>query len=73
MDFVDFITNNIDWLICAGGILGFVGTVVGWRPVFNEEQMSTWVERYGLKRVRIVVAIVYLVLGFFGAVMALLG
>jgi hypothetical protein len=69
---MDFLFNNIDWFICAGGILGFIGTVMGWKAFFNEEQMSTWVERYGLKRVRIVVAIVYLVLGFFGAVMALL-
>ena len=61
----------LDWIIFLGGIAGFIGTLMGWKAFFNEDQMSTWIERYGRQRVRTVVAIVYLVLGLFGGYMAL--
>lgn len=61
----------LDWIIFLGGLAGFIGTLMGWKAFLNEEQMATWIKRYGRQRVRTVVAIVYLILGLFGGYMAL--
>lgn len=61
----------LDWFIFLGGIAGFIGTLLGWKAFLNEQQMETWIKRYGRQRVRTVVAIVYLILGLLGGYMAL--
>jgi hypothetical protein len=57
----------IDWAIFAGGIVGCVGTLVGWRVFWDEERMEATITRFGRRRVRVSMALVYLLFGLFGA------
>lgn len=56
----------IDWMILILGFAGCVGTLMGWQLFFNEERMQRILARYGRDRVRIIVALVYLVFGLMG-------
>lgn len=67
---MDIITL-IDWTLAVGGLLGFVGTLRGWRVFMDERRMRTLIDTFGERPVRWGVAGGYLVLGVFGVLQVL--
>ena len=57
----------LDWVLFVGGLLGFVGTLRGWRFFMNAQRMETLIRVLGETRVRALVAALYLLLGLLGA------
>ncbi len=57
----------MDWGLFVGGLLGFVGTLRGWRFFMDAQRMDTLVNALGETRVRALVAGLYLLLGLLGA------
>ncbi len=57
----------LDWVLFVGGLLGFVGTLRGWRFFMNAQRMETLIRVLGETRVRALVAGLYLLLGLLGA------
>lgn len=63
----------IHWALAVGGLLGYVGTLRGWRVFMDERRMQALIAAVGERRVRWGVAGAYLVLGVFGLLRALGG
>jgi hypothetical protein len=57
----------MDWALFVGGLLGFVGTLRGWRFFMDAQRMQTLINVLGETRVRALVAGLYLLLGLLGA------
>ncbi len=60
------IVTLINGALAVGGLLGFVGTLRGWRVFMDERRMQTLIVTVGERPVRWGVAGGYLVLGLFG-------
>lgn len=50
-----------------GGVAGFVGTLMNVKMFFDTERLAPHIERHGERRVRIVIAGVYLTFALLGA------
>jgi hypothetical protein len=60
-------TDTLDMVIFLGGVIGFIGTLLGWRFVFDDSRTTMLVNRFGRRNVRFGVAAVYFLLALFGA------
>lgn len=59
----------LDWLIMLGGVAGFFGTLARVKMFYDPERMDRYVRRYGESRVRLAVAVTYLIFAVLGAVL----
>jgi hypothetical protein len=61
----------LDAFIVASGLAACLGTIFNWGPFDVERQSETWVEMFGRRRTKIILAAVYLGFALLGALMLL--
>ena len=59
-------TKLLDLAMALLGLVGFVGTLRGWRFFLNEARMETLIATVGRRKIRIAVATGYLLVGLLG-------